>query len=344
MARTFDDREAVRERTPLVLGLVGPSGTGKTYSAMRLAGGIQRVAGGDIFVVDSESRRALHYAHKFKFRHVSFGAPFSPLDYLAAFEHCLKKGAGTIVVDSMSHEHEGPGGVLEMHEAEVQRLSGGDRQKAERVKMLAWAKPKAQRRKLINAILQMPCNFVFCFRAKRKLKLVRGQEPVELGWMPIAGEEFIYEMTAKFCLLPGADGYPTWRSEYEGEQNMMKLPEQFRGMFASNVQLSEDLGAQMAKWASGADAVAVTSAADLLARYAACSDAATLRALEDARGGVWGKLSKDDKAAVKAASEAAKKRVDEAPRTFEDTAVAPDTGAVPRPEDEDGDHSDENAA
>src|SRR6185503_15959759 len=100
MTRSFEDRPATREKTPLLLGLVGPSASGKTYSALRLATGIQRVCGGEIFMIDTEARRGLHYADKFKFRHIAFGAAFSPLDYLEAIEHCTKKGAGVIVVDS----------------------------------------------------------------------------------------------------------------------------------------------------------------------------------------------------------------------------------------------------
>jgi len=119
MTRTFETKPAVRSQVPLLIGLVSPSGAGKTYSALRLATGIQRVVGGEIFVVDTESRRALHYAEQFKFKHVQFNAPFGPLDYLAAIEHCVREGAKTIVVDSLSHEHEGPGGVLEMHEQEI---------------------------------------------------------------------------------------------------------------------------------------------------------------------------------------------------------------------------------
>ena len=120
--RSFDDKPAIREATPLLVGIMGPSGGGKTYSALRLATGIQRVSGGDIGFIDTEARRALHYAEKFKFRHLDFRAPFGPLDYLAAVEHFVNKGVKTIIVDSMSHEHEGPGGVLEMHDQEM----GGD--------------------------------------------------------------------------------------------------------------------------------------------------------------------------------------------------------------------------
>jgi ABC-type dipeptide/oligopeptide/nickel transport system ATPase subunit len=244
--RVFEDVQATRTSVPLMVGLVGPSGGGKTYSALRLATGFQRVDGGEIYFVDTEARRALHYADRFKFRHVVFGSPFGPLDYLAAIQHCVSKGAKTIIVDSMSHEHEGPGGVLEMHEAEVHRLGGQDRHN-----FPAWAKPKAERRRMINSLLQQPCNFIFCFRAKEKTK-PKGGKLEELGFMPIAGEEFVYEMTLNALLLPNAGGVPTWVSDFTGERQMIKLPEQFRKQLIDSKQpLSEDTGEMLARWASG---------------------------------------------------------------------------------------------
>ncbi len=267
MPRTFDDKPATREKVPLLVGLMGPSGGGKTYSALRLATGIQRVSGGEIYVVDTEARRSLHYADKFKFRHVEFGAPFGSLDYLAAIEHCVKKGAGVVVVDSMSHEHEGPGGMLEAHQAEVDRLAGGtnaEQWKKDANKMLAWGKPKADRRRLINTILQMNANFIFCFRAKEKIKLPskaekeaakgRGErvDPVkQMGFMPIAGDEFIFEMTANCLLLPNAGGIPTWQSDEVGERMMIKKPEQFRQLFSAERPLDEQVGQGLAQWAVG---------------------------------------------------------------------------------------------
>lgn len=247
--RTFEDAPAARTSVPLMVGLMGPSGGGKTFSALRLATGFQRVTGGDIFFIDTEARRALHYAERFKFRHVVFGSPFGPLDYLQAIQHCVAKGAKTIVVDSMSHEHEGPGGVLEMHEEEVQRLGGEQKHN-----FPAWAKPKAERRRLINSILQQPCNFIFCFRAKEKVK-PKGRELIEQGFMPIAGEEFVYEMTLNALLLPNAGGVPTWRSDYIGEKQMIKLPEQFRQqLFSAEKPLSEETGEMLARWAAGGEA------------------------------------------------------------------------------------------
>lgn len=253
-ARQFQDAPAVREKVPLLIGLMGPSGGGKTFSALRLATGIQSVAGGDIYVVDTEARRALHYADRFKFRHLPFDAPFGSLDYLAAIKHCVGKGAGTVVVDSMSHEHEGPGGLLDMHDKELDRMAGDDYSKRERVKMLAWAKPKAARRQLINGLLQMNANFIFCFRAKDTAKPVKrnGKTEVESqGYMPIAGEEFVFEQTVNCLLLPRANGVPTWQTEQPGERIMMKLPEQFQPVFARPEPLSEDIGRRLAEWAKG---------------------------------------------------------------------------------------------
>jgi len=324
MSRTFVDSPAIREKTPLLLGLIGPSGTGKTMSALRLGTGIQRVTGGDIFVIDTEARRSLHYApspgttakppETFKFTHVPFGAPFSPLDYLEAIEHCAKKGAKIIIVDSMSHEHESVGGVLEEHASETKRLAklwGVSESKAQ---MSAWSEPKKKRRRLINAVLQMDCNFIFCWRAKEKLKIKPGKDPEALGMMPIAGEEFVYEMVLKCLLMPGANGFPTWKSEYAGEQMMMKIPQQFRHLFKEPAQLSEDIGEALAKWAAGGpgEKRQPVDISKLLAQYEACSDAATLRVLEEERRAIWAGASKDDKARLKTAADEASKRIDDA--------------------------------
>jgi hypothetical protein len=302
----FVVKDAVRERVPLLIGLVGPSSSGKTYSALELATGIQSVAGGDIYCIDTEARRALHYADRFRFKHVEFGAPFGSLRYLAAIEQCVRLGAGVVIVDSMSHEHEGAGGLLESHEAEVQRLSRGDSAKAERVKMLAWNKPKQERRRLINSILQLPANFIFCFRAKEKLEVKPGREPRSLGFMAIAGDEFIYEMTVNALLLPGARGVPTWRSDEVGERQQIKLPEWAAPMFVDGRPLHRDTGAALARWAAG---VVTRSIDELLAAYATCSTPASLGALEQERRAIWKSASAAEKERLKSAAHDASARV-----------------------------------
>src|SRR3954454_21757057 len=108
---TFDFVEnAKRESTPLLIGLVGPSGGGKTKSALRLAAGIQKVRGGKLVGVDSEARRMLHYADEFSLTYLEFRPPFSSRRYLEALQAAAEKAEGGVVIlDSTSHEHEGEG-------------------------------------------------------------------------------------------------------------------------------------------------------------------------------------------------------------------------------------------
>ncbi|EQA97314.1 hypothetical protein L286_23605 [Sphingobium sp. HDIP04] len=248
----------MRSHVPLLVGLTGPSGSGKTFTALRIATGIQTVTGGDIYFIDTESRRALHYADRFKFKHVPFDAPFGSLDYLEALQFCVGRGAGVVIVDSMSHEHEGPGGMVDLHDAILDRMAGDDWKKRDKMTMLAWSEPKQKRRRLINGILQLNANFVFCFRAKNTSKPVKGAngktEVEQMGFMPIAGEEFVYEQTLNALLYPGANGVPTWEPEGVGEKTMVKLPRQFRALARRPGPLDEEVGMKMAQWAAGDDA------------------------------------------------------------------------------------------
>lgn len=309
--RTFIDEPAVRGQSPMLFGLIGPSGSGKTFSALRMATGMQHVFGGEIFVIDTEKNRAKHYADMFKFRHVPFDAPFAPDDYIAAIDHCEKRGAKTVIIDSMTHEHSGLGGVLEWHDAEVERIMKAWRCNEEKANMPAWGKPKGARRKLLNRITQSGMNFILCFRAKDKIKL-GGGKVTKLGWMPDAGEEFVFELTAKSLLLPGAGGIPTLESDEVGEAMMIKIPEQFRRMFsgAAGTPLDERMGEELALWSSGQDLT--------VAAYERCPDEMSLQRLEKRRGDMWATLPKDMKAALKTAADLAAKRIAEAPEPAAD--------------------------
>jgi ABC-type dipeptide/oligopeptide/nickel transport system ATPase subunit len=303
-ARSFEAKPAVRESVPLLVGLMGPSGGGKTFSALRLATGIQKIHGGEIYGIDTEARRMLHYADRFKFRHVQFDAPFGSLDYLSAIRQCVKAGAGVVIIDSMSHEHDNVGGLLDFHDKELDRLAGDDYGKRDRMKMLAWQKPKAARQAMISGILQLNANFIFCFRAKEKLKIIAGKQPIPQGFMPIAGDELVFEMTVNCLLLPHADGVPTWRSDQVGEKMMMKLPEQFRGIFEKEQPLSEAIGEKLAAWAKGG---ATNSAAPSPLAAEKAGEAATSPPSTD---GLPGEPSDDDLLAT------AREKADEGARVF----------------------------
>jgi hypothetical protein len=251
----YEAKEARAESpVPLLIGLTGPSGSGKTFSALRIATGIREIVGGEIFVVDTEQRRALHYADRFDFQHVNFEAPFGALDYLEALRFCKTQGAGVVVIDSCSHEHDGPGGLLEQHEAYLDKIdpSGNDWKKRAQQAIPGWAKVKGGRRKLIASItteLNMPV--IFCFRAKKSIEVVRGGNPIDKGYTSIGAAEWLFELVLNALLLPGAAGVPTWRSDLKGENEAIKLPEQFRAIADRGGPMTEAIGRSLAKWAAG---------------------------------------------------------------------------------------------
>lgn len=248
----FEIRDAVRVAQAVSIGLVGPSGCGKTLSALRLASGMQSVIGGDIHVIDTEARRALDYADQFRFKHIDFAPPFGADRYLAAIEMCVAAGAKIVIVDSLSHEHESEGGMLEQFERELERLGGGEKNN-----FRAWIKPKAMRRKLVVRMEQMRgVNFILTFRAADQTKPPKkGEREVQhLGFMPIGGREFVYSTKATALLLAGADGVPTWNPENMGEKLMRKLPNYLKAILDDGKALSEDHGRKIAEWAKGSGA------------------------------------------------------------------------------------------
>lgn len=256
---SFTFRPAVRESVGLLIGLAGSSGSGKTYSAMRLASGI---AGEKRFaVIDTEAGRAKHYADAFAFDHGDLKPPFRPSAYAEAIEAADKAGYPVIVVDSASHEHAGEGGLLDFHEAELDRMAGDDWKKRESVKMAAWIKPKSEHKRFVSKLLQVRAHLILCFRAEEKIEMVRGENGrMEVrkkatttgldGWVPISEKNLPYELTASFLLLASAPGLP----------QPIKLQAQHRQFFPLDAPITEESGKKLAQWAAGGES-APTSAA-----------------------------------------------------------------------------------
>jgi len=259
--RRFDIRPAIRQKVPLLLGIAGPSGSGKTYSALRMAAGIAKVAGGDVVVIDTENRRALHYADQFAFQHIDFAPPYGPLDYLAALQTAERTQPGCIVIDSLSHEHDGEGGTLDYVTAELDRLAGADTNLQQKLAAAAWRKPKAARRALLSGLLRVESHVIVCIRANERTRMAReavAMEPLELGLTSVAAPEFLFELTCSVLLKAGAQGVPTWSSQLPGECAAIKLPRQFAEVFRDRKPLEESHGEALARWAAG-ETLSVTS-------------------------------------------------------------------------------------
>jgi len=241
---TYEFKKAVRESVGLLIGLIGASGSGKTFSAMRIASGI---CGDKPFaVIDTESRRALHYADKFNFDYLEIGEPFRPQTYIDAIKAADKAGYGAIIVDSTSHEWAGIGGILDWQEEELKRMAGDDWKKRETCKMAAWIAPKKAHKQMVQRLLQVNAHLILCFRAEEKVKPIKNPqtgktEIVPQGWQPICDKNLPYELTVSFLL----------DSENPGIGKPLKLQEQHKPLFPAGKLLDESSGQAIAEWAAG---------------------------------------------------------------------------------------------
>ena len=243
----FTYRPAKRERIPLLLGVVGGTGSGKTMSALRMARGI--AAGGPIGGVDTENGRMLHYAEQFpELLHGRLEAPFRPEKYAEAIETYDKDGVPVIVVDSMSHEWAGDGGVLDWQADEYQRLGA-----REAIKLLSWSAPKQGHKRMVTRLLQIHAHVILCFRAEPRVEMVKdAQGKTEVvpsrkltgldGWVPITESNMPFELTASLLLMTDNPGVP----------RPIKLEEQHRELVALGGKLDEDTGRRLREWAEAA--------------------------------------------------------------------------------------------
>ncbi|WPR72335.1 AAA family ATPase [Flavobacterium sp. NG2] len=184
-------QKAQRHQVKLRIGLSGPSGFGKTYSALLLAYGITN-DWNKIALIDTENKSASLYSHLGEFNVLSLDEPFSPERYLEAIKLCENSDIELIIIDSISHEWQGKGGCLEIHE----QLGG---------RFQDWAKVTPRHNTFIDAIILSKCHLITTSRSKVDYSLDKdgnGKTKVmKLGTKAITREGFEYELTVNFEFL-----------------------------------------------------------------------------------------------------------------------------------------------
>lgn len=121
-------RRASARRVNLKVSLCGPSNSGKTWTSIktmhvlrdRLQADGLPVGNGEIVVIDSQHGQSEYYAG---YRDPDTGRTwdfqiydlnqFTPQAYTEAFNYVQRSGYSLVIVDSISHEWVGPGGLLE---------------------------------------------------------------------------------------------------------------------------------------------------------------------------------------------------------------------------------------
>ncbi|WP_027078860.1 AAA family ATPase [Maribacter antarcticus] len=184
-------QQAQRNQVKLRLGLSGASGFGKTYSALLLAYGITN-DWSKIAIIDTENNSANLYAHLGSFNVLPLNEPYTPEQYINALKTCEKASMEVIIIDSITHEWQGKGGCLQIHE----QLGG---------RFQDWAKVTPRHQAFIDAILHAKCHVVTTVRRKVDYSMdstSNGKtKVVKHGLKAITREGFEYELTANFELI-----------------------------------------------------------------------------------------------------------------------------------------------
>ncbi len=181
-------QQAKRHQVKLRLGISGASGFGKSYSALLLAYGITN-DWSKIAVIDTENGSASLYSHLGSYNVLSLSEPFSPERYIEAIRTCENASVEVIIIDSITHEWNGKGGCLQIHE----QLGG---------RFQDWAKLTPRHQAFIDAILQSTCHIITTVRKKIDYSMDRDSngktKVVKHGLKDITREGFSYELTVDF--------------------------------------------------------------------------------------------------------------------------------------------------
>jgi KaiC/GvpD/RAD55 family RecA-like ATPase len=182
--------KAEKKRSRLRLAIDGPTGSGKTYTALVAATALAE--GGKIAVIDTERESASLYSDKFDFDTAPLHN-FNPKNYIDLIEAAEEAGYAVIVIDSLSHAWEGEGGILDQHDQATKR------QKTQN-SYTAWADVTPLHRELIDAMLQSKCHIIATMRSKMDYIQEKDEKTGrtvirKVGMAPIQRQGMEYEFT-----------------------------------------------------------------------------------------------------------------------------------------------------
>lgn len=186
---------AKRDQLKLRMALCGPSGSGKSYSALRFAFAL----GAKVAAIDTEHRALSKYQGlnpdgvQWNFDVLEL-AHYAPTNYTAAIKEAGRLGYDVIIVDSLSHAWEGAGGALD----QIDKKGGN--------KFTAWKDVTPQHRGMVDAILGAPLHVIATMRTKTEYVLETNEKgktvPVKIGTQPVqrVGMEYEFDVVADMDL------------------------------------------------------------------------------------------------------------------------------------------------
>ncbi len=151
-------RPAERKQSRLRMTIDGPAGSGKSYTALRMAHVL--ADGGKIAAIDTENGSLSKYVGEnpdgvpWQFD-VEILKEFSPEKYTEMITGAGKMGYKVLIVDSLSHAWEGKGGALEIKD----RVAGTN-------SYTAWRTVTPMHTRMVDALLQSSCHVITTMRSR----------------------------------------------------------------------------------------------------------------------------------------------------------------------------------
>lgn len=186
-------QKATRSAVKLKIGLQGPSGAGKTLGALAMAANL---AGRDRFaVIDTENGSASLYADRFDFDTLNLGAPYTSLAYVEAIKAAVAAGYKVLVIDSLSHQWAGKGGILSRKE-DLDKRGGNS--------FTNWAEFTKEHEAFKAYLLNADVHIICTLRTKQEYVMEENakgkQMPKKVGTTPVQREGMEYELSVVFEL------------------------------------------------------------------------------------------------------------------------------------------------
>ncbi len=290
----FAIQKATKEQSRLRMAIHGPSGAGKTYSALSIATHL----GSKVVLADTETGSASKYGDKFDFDVCEFSGNYHPDNVVEFLHEAPKAGYDVVVIDSGSHFWNGQGGFLELIDAEVKK---GMARSGKADSFAAWKVVDPIYKKFVHAIQTCPAHVIITLRAKQEYSK-EGGKVTKLGLAPEMRDGFQYEMDVEGML--DIDHHlaigKTRCDALDGK--VFRKP----GKDVADILLAW-LGSGVAPRAQEPEPTN-TVAEGLIARFDAATTAEDIDAVKKEANGLRDRLGKDA-GRVRAALEAAQKRV-----------------------------------
>jgi hypothetical protein len=166
---SFEVKKAKRQRRPLKINLEGLSGTGKTFTALRLAFAMRRAGiGKKIVVADSENESAGLYdgitidGEKWEYDVCPIPSEKqNPAGYTEAYNYLVGAGYDIIIGDSLTHAWHG---AMEQVDA-FAKANRND-------KFSGWAQVTPEQRKMLSTLTDGRAHFIGTMRVKAEYDMV----------------------------------------------------------------------------------------------------------------------------------------------------------------------------